>query len=93
MTFSKIESLENISWNDMGTKFWMQLQKVYGLTVQKVIYANTEAKSGDKWGQFSMLFDKFIVCNPIVAVAPIIIFMMAIFCEEFYAKVFEIKMD
>ena len=56
-----IGSLENISWNCTGTKIWMQLQKVYGLTVQKVIYANTEVKSGDKWGQFSMLFDKVIV--------------------------------
>ena len=32
----------------MGTKIGMQLQKVYGPMVQKVIYANTEAKSGDK---------------------------------------------
>ena len=45
----------------MGIKIWMQLQKVYGPTVHKVIYANTEVKSGDKWGQFSMLFDKVIV--------------------------------
>ena len=59
--FSKIESLENISWNRMGAKIWMQLQKVYGPTAHKVIYANTEAKSGDKWGQFLMLFDTVIV--------------------------------